>query len=192
MRKRHTWIWIIITLALVIYGIAFFVDLKNQAPDSSSAELQIAPVVRRVMVADLDNSGHVDQQGILSGDDPLLAVKVPSDNPNQTAIEYIDSFAHLGDIDSQGDGHLDSADAIYNSLVLVYFDQTGKPVRLVPLADAGIRAINWRTRIHIPAALARLTNKFMAEQRNMIMSDGSKRKLRIIPVSDNVILTHSQ
>jgi hypothetical protein len=186
MRKHHTWIWVIIACVIVIYGIAFIIDLQNQTPDSSHAELQIAPVVRRVMVVDLDNNGHVDQQGILSGDDPLLGLKVPSNNPDQTAIEYVDSFAHLGDIDANGDGHLDSADSIYTSLVLVYFDQTGKPVRLVPLADAGIRAINWRT--HIPAALLRLSKKFMAEQRNIIMSDGTKRKLRIIPLNDNVIL----
>lgn len=189
MPKRHTWIWIVLTILMVIYGIAYYWDVQNQAPDLSSAQIQVAPVVRRVMVVDLDNIGNIGQQGILAGEDPLLGMKVPTNSPNQTLIDYVDSFDHLGDIDANGDGRLDSSDPMYQSLVLVYFDQTGKPVRLVSLNDAGIRAIVWRKRLHVPKVLSKLSDKFVSNQRNIIMTDESTRKLRIIPVSDNVIIT---
>lgn len=191
MPKRHTWIWIVLAIVMMVYGIAYYMDVQNQSPDLSSAQIQIAPVVRRVMVVDLDNIGHVDQQGILAGEDPLLGMKVPTSSPNQTLIDYVDSFDHLGNIDANGDGRLDSSDPMYQSLVLVYFDQTGKPVRLVSLTDAGIRAIVWRKRLHVPKALSKLADKFMTDQRNIIMTDETTRKLRIIPVSDSVIITSS-
>ena len=116
----------------------------------SSAYSQEDPDIPRtpMVVLDWDNNIIVHEQGILSGQDAILAVDpkffTGAKRNGLIAMENnIYSFADqdaLAQFDANEDSIIDEGDAIYQYLYLIHFLTSGK-MKVVSLKVAGIRAI---------------------------------------------------
>jgi hypothetical protein len=101
---------------------------------------------------DLDADGHSESLPLLRGGSGLLAFDRNGDGRINDGRELFgalsgDGFADLAELDSDGNGWLDSADAVFEQLQ-VWMPQTGvagDAGRLISLAEAGVAAISLRS-----------------------------------------------
>lgn len=101
---------------------------------------------------DLDADGRLDSISVPTGDDALLALDRNGNGRIDDGRELFgdqhgaaNGFAELARFDDNGDGRIDAADAVFDRLRLLRFDESGRQ-QLQPLSSAGVSAIDLRAR----------------------------------------------
>ncbi len=99
---------------------------------------------------DLDADGRLDSISVPTGDDALLALDRNGNGRIDDGRELFgdqhgaaNGFAELARFDDNGDGRIDAADAVFDKLRLLRFDESGRQ-QLQPLSAAGVSAIDLR------------------------------------------------
>lgn len=101
---------------------------------------------------DLDADGQMDSISAPTGDDALLALDRNGNGRIDNGRELFgdqhgaaNGFAELARFDDNGDGRIDAADAVFDKLRLLRFDELGRQ-QLQTLNEAGVSAIELRAR----------------------------------------------
>ncbi|QNH07961.1 hypothetical protein HNQ27_11030 [Pseudomonas sp. B11D7D] len=101
---------------------------------------------------DLDADGRMDSISVPTGDDALLALDRNGSGRIDDGRELFgdqhgaaNGFAELARFDDNGDGRIDAADAVFDKLRLLRFDNQGRQ-HLQTLGEAGVSAIDLRAR----------------------------------------------
>jgi hypothetical protein len=174
---------VVIVLSSVIY-IALDQQKKNNATDRASMAF-VAPVIRQVMTVDMARTNLFTPELVSSGQLPILAIHRgpdPSDY-SQDMLGFLDSMGRLTSLDLTNDDRIDMNDPIFSQLELVYL-HGNKIVRVVPLADAGVRQI-FLDRSHMtPEELyPNGPRGYWRVENSVILADGTKRSMRVVPMN---------
>ncbi|TRO35504.1 hypothetical protein EQ832_17150 [Pseudomonas sp. ALS1131] len=101
---------------------------------------------------DLDADGRIDSISAPTGDDALLALDRNGNGRIDDGRELFgdqhgaaNGFAELARFDDNGDGRIDAADAVFDKLRLLRFDEQGRQ-QLQTLNEAGVSAIDLHAR----------------------------------------------
>jgi len=95
-------------------------------------------VEHRVLVADFDKNGLLDEAEIMQGKDGVLAMRSLWED-NKDAL--FSSTSALQRLDKNKDGQLNASDPIFPRLELVYFLNKGKDKKRVSFKEAGVKAL---------------------------------------------------
>ena len=108
--------------------------------------------LERPLRFDLDADGRMDSISVPIGDDALLALDRNGNGRIDDGRELFgdqhgaaNGFAELARFDDNGDGRIDAADAVFDKLRLLRFDEQGRQ-QLQTLSEAGVAAIDLRAR----------------------------------------------
>jgi hypothetical protein len=178
----------LISFTILLFGISFYVGVNyTTQPKEQNTFASITPIVRQIMVMDIDKTGAFNANAVLSGQVPILTIH-QSENPNDYSADtltFLDQVGRLLAFDIYNENRLDDRTPIFPRLELVYLNE-GKIARIIPIRELGVRQIFLDKQHLAPEALYPNGPKgYWHVVDTAIMADGSTRDIRVVPVNSS-------
>lgn len=177
-----------ISISILLFSIGY-IAVDSYTSNNTHSFASLNPVIRQVMVIDLEKIGVFTPELVATGQLPILAIH-QSDNPqNHTKdlLTFLDYVGRLINFDVNNNNRLDTTSPIFSRLEVVYI-QNQKAVRILPLAELGIR------QIYLDRAHTQQKELFPGGPKGYwgviniaILSDGSQREVRVVPMSGDYL-----
>lgn len=134
-----------------------------------------------VLAIDLHHDSDFSETAIRAGRTVVLVLKEGGTQPDEPVrLNPIGSFEILDSLDENNDGSLDLHDPLYLRLHVLHFLSGGNRKELLPLLSVGVRGIL----LNIPTRFAPQGTPVTSPDQvgSVVMSDGSKRQIRVVPL----------
>ena len=187
---RLSWLdWLLICLLLVsLAGFGWYWYQSDTKAESLAQGL--GKKWHNVLVIDMTLGTDRTESASVQGEDVILLAP-PSLNQvilPVNLLDYVDiqNFQALGMLNAVTTNIFSPQDPAFSSLRLLVYGKKGTDMTLIPLYQAGIRAIElYRGRL----VLRNQLNNMEPEQEvgYVIISDGSRRTIHLVPVHDYVL-----
>jgi hypothetical protein len=177
---------LLILLASIGYvGITYY---DTQAA-TQKASASLAPIVRQIMVVDINQRGIFTPDMVVTGQLPVLSIN-QSNNPNdysKVELNFLDHAGRLTVYDENNDNRIDLTDPVFSRLELVYINQ-GRISSVIPLQDAGIHAIYLDRGNLVPTELYPGGPKgYWNVNNTAILGDGSTRTVKVMGMDADLL-----
>lgn len=173
-----------ISISILIFSIGY-IAIDSYTNSRFSSFVSLTPVIHQVMVIDLEQIGVFTPELVATGQLPILAIH-QSDNPQDHTKDLINFLDHVGrliNFDVNNNNRLDATSPIFSRLEVIYI-QNRKIVRIIPLAELGIRQIYLDREHTKPQELFSGGPKGYWGVINIaILGDGLQREVRVVPMS---------
>lgn len=173
-------------VASVIISISIPANSENQVLSRTSiakvpAALNPSGFVMAVDVS-INNGRMVSERDIIEGKAPIL-VLIWHDSKNQLMVTPLTSMRELAVLDIRRDQTISLADPYFSRLAFAYF-LPDKKVRVIPLPQAGVRALFLDKNMLRKEELQKL--EFVDADASLLMADNTQRPFGVISVETNL------
>lgn len=183
---QKTSMLILIGVLTILFSLIYvFFHSSNNPTDNSFAS--VTPLIRQIMVVDMNQTGNFTAEAVLSGQLPILGINKTDGPINYQTIQlgFLDKIGRLLVYAKSNDNNINELDPIFSHLALVYIN-SGKISQAILIDDAGIRAIYLDPNHRAPTELFAGGPKGYWDVANTaVFADGSTRSIRVIPINSS-------
>ncbi|MBS0358888.1 MAG: hypothetical protein JSS53_06450 [Proteobacteria bacterium] len=172
-------------LSLCILLVLAYVYFTLQAPTSSKSSNSLTPLtaslhpdIYELITIQLDPEQPVSEKTLMKGYNGFLVYKNPDD---PKTVYLFNELKSLQDLDINHDNRISGTDPAYQHIYYAHYKVNEGYFKYVPLLKVGIRAILFNLEylekegVNDPA-------RFSMPAGTVILSDGSRRNLMVLPV----------
>lgn len=184
---RTSSVIMIISLLILLLSLGYlgFEQYKKSRQGGQVSFATISPVVRPVMVLDINQTGIFTPELVLTGRLPIIALHQGTDpqDHSKDLLSFLDNIGRLVPFDRTNDDRLDIHDPVFSELELVFLNK-GRIFQVVPFPAVGIRQIFLDREKLTPEELYPNGPKgYWGAVNVAILADGTKRMIRVIPMN---------
>lgn len=188
---QKTSMLILIGILTILFSSAYVIFHGPTHPSENSFA-SLTPLIRQIMVVDINKTGNLTAEAVLAGQLPILGINEMNGPIDYQKIQlgFLDKVGRLFAYLKPNDYTINAVDPIFFRLVLVYM-HSKKINYAIFIKDAGIRTIyldkNHRTPTELfpggPKGYWRVAN-------TAVFADGTTRNIRVIPINSSDLPYH--